>query len=122
MTPKAKILIAAAVAAAALLTFLFWPPSPVEAATKALQDLAERLQIEGDESQIVRTGKSQRLKRAVADPVDIKFRETGREGDWSAEALGNAYLSAAISARSATIELVDLKGEETGEDEVTLVK
>ena len=121
MTAKSKTLLAAGLVAAIIFTiYWIWSNSPVRAATRSLTELADRLQISGGESQIVRIGKSERLKRNVTDPVDIKFREAGREGNWTASTLGEAYLSAAMAATSATIELVDLQGEETGENEVTL--
>ena len=121
MTAKNKLFLSAAlIAALVVIIYWFWANSPVRAATRALNELAEKLQISGGESQIVRTGKSQRLKRTVTDPVDIKFREAGREGDWSAGNLQEAYLAAAMGATSATIELSGLEGEETGDDEVTL--
>ena len=120
MTAKTKGQIAAGVLLVLVLGYWLWPSSPVDEAISTLEELAESLEISGNESRLVRIGKGQRLQRGVTNPVDLNFREAGREGDWTSESLQSRYTAAALTAVSVTIDLLELSGEETGDGQVTI--
>lgn len=121
MTDKTKrLLVIAALVAVSGLSFHLWRNSPVRAATRALLSLMETLEIDGSESSLARQGKAARLGRAVADPIDIKFQEAGREGAWSAESLQGRYAAGAMGATSISIEVENLSGEKLEDGTVSL--